>query len=249
MKYKLEICLDSAESAVIADRAGADRVELCENLFGGGTTPSAGTIRIARESVSLGLHVIIRPRSGDFCYSDREFAVMKEDIRYCRDTGVDGVVIGILTPEGKVDKPRCEELIREAGPMSVTFHRAFDVSADPFEALEDIIGLGCQRILTSGQEASVLEGADLIRELIGRAGDRIIIMPGGDITERKLDKVIRKTGAREYHIYLDREKASVMKYCPDHVYMGGLLRKPEFTNSFTSRDRVDDVLSSLKKLS
>ena len=249
MKYKLEVCLDSAESAIVADKAGADRVELCENLFGGGTTPSAGTIKIARENVSLGLHVIIRPRSGDFCYSDVEFAVMKEDIRYCRELGVDGVVIGILTPEGKVDKARCAELIAGAGSMSVTFHRAFDVTADPYEALEDIIGLGCDRILTSGQEASVLEGADLIRELIDKAGDRIIIMPGGDITERKLDRVVAKTGAGEYHIYLDAEKRSTMDYCPDHVYMGGLLRKPEFMNSFTSSDRVSQVLTSLNKLS
>ena len=246
MKYKLEVCLDSAESAVIADKAGADRVELCENLFGGGTTPSAGTIKIARESVNLGLHVIIRPRPGDFCYTDTEFRVMLEDIRYCREMGVDGVVIGILNPDGTVDKERNAALVKEAGDMSVTFHRAFDVTADPYQALEDIIELGCDRILTSGQEATVIEGADLIRDIIGKAAGRIIIMPGGDITERKLQRVIEMTGAPEYHIYLDWEQRSVMKHCPDHVYMGGLLRKPEFMNSYTSAGRVKSALDTLK---
>jgi len=245
MSYKLEVCLDSAESAIIADKAGADRVELCENLFGGGTTPSAGTIRITRESVTLGLHVIIRPRPGDFCYTDTEFKVMLEDIKYCRTIGVDGIVIGILKKDGTVDLERNAALIREAGPMSVTFHRAFDVTADPYKALEDIIQLGCHRILTSGQEASVLEGADLIRDIIKKAGGRIIIMPGGDITERKLQKVIKETGASEYHIYLDQEIESAMLHCPDHVYMGGLLRKPEFMNSYTSSDRVGLALSAL----
>lgn len=247
MNYKLEVCLDSAESAVIADKSGAHRVELCENLFGGGTTPSAGTIRITRESVSLGLHVIIRPRPGDFCYTDTEFKVMLEDVRYCREQGVDGVVIGILNEDGTVDKERNAALIKEAGDMSITFHRAFDVSSDPFQALEDIIELGCHRILTSGQEASVLEGADMIRDIMTRAAGRIIIMPGGDITERKLQKVIKETGASEFHIYLDQEKESVMKYCPDHVYMGGLLRKPEFLNSYSSSSRIAAVLSTLQK--
>ncbi|MDC7234095.1 MAG: copper homeostasis protein CutC [Spirochaetales bacterium] len=247
MNYTLEICLDSAESAIIADKAGADRVELCENLFGGGTTPSAGTIRITREAVKLGLHVIIRPRPGDFCYTDTEFKVMLEDVRFCRESGVDGIVIGILNPDGTVDKIRNAALIREAGEMSVTFHRAFDVTLDPFQALEDIIELGCNRILTSGQEASVLEGADLIRDLIDKAGNRIIIMPGGDITERKLQRVIEKTGAGEFHIYLDQEQDSVMKYCPPHVYMGGLLRKSEFLNSYCSPDRISRVWEILDK--
>ncbi len=246
MNHKLEVCLDSAESAIIADKAGAHRVELCENLFGGGTTPSAGTIKITRQSVNLVMHVIIRPRPGDFCYTDKEFQVMLEDVRYCREQGVDGVVIGILKPDGTVDMERNAQLIKEAGNMNVTFHRAFDVTPDPFKALEDIIELGCSRILTSGQEASVLEGADLIRELIQKAGDRITIMPGGDITERKLQRVIQKTGASEFHIYLDAEKPSVMQYCPDHVYMGGLLRKPEFMNSYSSPERISEVLSGLK---
>ncbi len=246
MSYKLEVCLDSAESAIIADRAGADRVELCENLFGGGTTPSAGTIKVTRASVKLGLHVIIRPRPGDFCYTDTEFQVMLEDIRSCREIGVDGIVIGILRRDGTVDKERNAALIREAGNMSVTFHRAFDVTADPYQALEDIIELGCHRILTSGQEASVLEGSELIRDIIAKADGRIIIMPGGDITERKLERVIRDTGASEYHIYLDAEKESSMEYCPDHVYMGGLLRKPEFRNSYSSSDRIGSVLSVFK---
>lgn len=245
MNYKLEVCLDSAESAIIADKAGADRVELCENLFGGGTTPSAGTIRTAREAVSLGLHVIIRPRKGDFCYSETEFRVMKEDIRFCREAGVDGVVIGMLTPEGRIDKERCARLVEEAGDMSVTFHRAFDVCRDPWEGLEDIIELGCHRILTSGQESSVLEGAELIRGLIEKADERIIIMPGGDITERKLERVVKATGAQEFHIFLDREINGAMEYRPNHICMGGQLAQPEFTNSYSSADRIGQILKTL----
>jgi copper homeostasis protein len=245
MKYKLEVCLDSAESAIIADKAGADRVELCENLFGGGTTPSGGTITIARQSVSLGLHVIIRPRKGDFCYTDTEYKVMVEDIKFCKKAGVDGVVIGILKEDGTVDKKRCAGLIEAAREMSVTFHRAFDVTPDPFKALEDIIELGCDRILTSGQESTVWEGADLIKDLIDKAGDRIIIMPGGGITERKLERIIKATGAKEYHIYLDGEKKSPMTYCPDHIYMGGQLGQPEFINSYTDPAQVKSILNRL----
>jgi len=244
-KIKLEICLDSADSAAHARDGGADRVELCDNLFGGGTTPSIGLVRVVRRTINIGLQVIIRPRGGDFCYTDREFDVMMEDTLRCREEGVDGIVIGILHPDGRVDRERCARLIEAAGPMNVTFHRAFDVARDPFEALETVISLGCTRILTSGQEGSVLEGADLIRALIEQAGDRMIIMPGGDITERNLEKIRSQTGAREYHIHLDAEQNSPMEHRPGHVYMGGLLRKPEFLNSYTSTDRVRTVRGKL----
>ena len=236
-----EVCLDSVESALEAQAGGADRVELCDNLFEGGTTPSAGTIRLAREKLSIGLQVIIRPRGGDFCYSDVEMEVMKQDVITARELGADGVVIGILQPDGRVDKERCAELIGLAGDMNVTFHRAFDMTRDPFEALEDIISLGCSRILTSGQEATVPEGLDLLKKLVQKAGDRIIIMPGNGISERNLEKVIRETGASEYHIYIHSPRASAMEFRPDHIYMGGLLRQPEFFNQYTDRSRMNHM--------
>ncbi len=247
MDYKLEVCLDSAESAMVAEQGGAARVELCDNLFGGGTTPGPGTIITTRKAVGLGLQVIIRPRPGDFCYTDIEFDAMVEDIKFCKTQGVDGVVIGILNPDGTVDTQRSAQLVELAYPMNVTFHRAFDVTCDPFQALEDIISIGCSRILTSGQEETVLEGAPLIKELINRAQDRIIILPGGGITERKLQRIIAATGAREYHIHLDAPKPSVMQYQSGHVYMGGELRKPEYANSFTSVDRVQRVLKEFDR--
>ncbi|MBI9101217.1 MAG: copper homeostasis protein CutC [Spirochaetales bacterium] len=234
----IEICLDSVESAIEAEKGGADRVELCDNLFEGGTTPSLGTIKMTRQEISIGLNVLIRPRGGDFCYSDLECEVMKADIIACRENGVDGVVIGILDPEGRVDVKRTAALIEVARPMSVTFHRAFDMAKKPFEALEKIIGLGCDRILTSGAENTVLEGLDTLGELVKKAGDRIIIMPGNGITERNFPKVIERTGAREYHIYIHSEVEGQMKYRPDYVYMGGALRQPEFFNRYTDSNRL-----------
>jgi copper homeostasis protein len=176
-----EACLDSYQSAVNASKAGCDRIELCGNLIEGGTTPSAGLIISTRKNIpsSIPIHVMIRPRGGDFLYSNDEFEIMKEDIKFCKTAKVEGIVFGILLSNGKVDVSRCKELVEIAKPMNITFHRAFDMTIDPFEALEDIISIGnIQRILTSGQESSALEGIDLIRDLIKKAQGRIIIMPG-----------------------------------------------------------------------
>ena len=244
-QYQLEICLDSADSVIRAQEGGADRVELCDNLFGGGTTPSIGTIKAARGAAELKIHVIIRPRPGDFHYSELEFQAMLEDVSACALCGVDGVVIGILNTDGTVDMERNSRLVKAAGKMNVTFHRAFDVTRDPFEAMESIIELGCSRILSSGQENSVLEGADMIRRLQQKAGERIIIMPGGDITERNLAKVVEATGAAEYHMNLDVEVPSDMRCRPSHVPMGGVLRMPEFINTYTGVQRVRAVRAGL----
>lgn len=238
---KFEVCLDSVESALEAQAGGADRVELCDNLFEGGTTPSSGTIRVAREKLHIGLQVIIRPRGGDFCYSDIEMEVMRQDIITSRELGADGIVIGILNADGSVDTERCSELISLAGNMNVTFHRAFDMTRDPFEALEAIIGLKCSRILTSGQEATVPEGLDLLKKLVQKAGERIIIMPGNGITERNLNKVIKETEASEFHIYIHEPQQSGMQFRPDHLYMGGALRQPEFYNMFTDSSRMKEI--------
>jgi copper homeostasis protein len=236
-KLIIEVCVDSVESAIAAERGGADRVELCDNLLEGGTTPSAGAIAVAREHLGLKLHVIIRPRGGDFCYSQVEFAVMQHDITLAKQLGADGVVIGILTADGEIDIERTRALIELARPLSVTFHRAFDMARDPYRALEDLIGLGVDRILTSGQEPSVIEGLDLIAELVQLAGDRVIIMPGGG-TERNIGKVVARSGVREVHVTGTTTVESAMHFRNQRVFMGGELRPPEYTRLTTDPDRI-----------
>src|SRR6516225_2284170 len=186
----VEICVDSATGAFAAEQGGADRVEMCDNLLEGGTTPSAGCIKVARRGLKIGLQVIIRPRGGDFLYTDQELDVMREDIRMAKDLGADGVVIGCLTTEGDIDRARTEELVRLARPLNVTFHRAFDMCRDPREGLEHLIELGANRVLTSGQEASCVEGLDLIASLQKQAARRIIVMPGGGLTPRNIAKFV-----------------------------------------------------------
>ena len=241
----IEICLESVESVIAAEKGGADRVELCSDLFEGGLTPTIGTVKTALKKSNIKINAMIRPRGGDFCYSDEEFEVMKEDIKAFKETGINGIVFGILTPEGDIDVKRSKEIIELARPLAVTFHRAFDMTRDPYKSLEELIELGVDRVLTSGQEATVPEGADLLEELVQIAGDRIIVMPGCGITERNFPKIRDKIKAKEYHIYLPYETASKMKFHPGHIYMGGLLRQSEFTITHTSSSRVSDVMGTL----
>ena len=241
----IEICLESVESVIAAEKGGADRAELCSDLFEGGLTPTIGTVKTALRKSNIKINAMIRPRGGDFCYSDEEFEVMKEDIKAFKETGINGIVFGILTPEGDVDVKRSKEIIELARPLAVTFHRAFDMTRDPYKSLEELIELGVDRVLTSGQEATVPEGADLLEELVQIAGDRIIVMPGCGITERNFPKLRAKIKAKEYHIYLPYETTSKMKFHPGHIYMGGLLRQSEFTITHTSSSRVSDVMGTL----
>ncbi|XP_065653263.1 copper homeostasis protein cutC homolog isoform X2 [Hydra vulgaris] len=182
----MEIVVDSFESAEAAQSAGANRVELCSNLIEGGCTPSLGLVQYIKNKLDIPVFVMIRPRGGDFLYSDDEFEVMKLDIKEFKKSNVDGFVFGILKSDGSIDKDRNQELVDLCKPLSVTFHRAFDVCIDGYQALEDIISLGFDRILTSGRENSCLEGLPMLASLIEKAGDRIIIMPGGGITEKIL---------------------------------------------------------------
>lgn len=241
-KPLIEICLENAESVITAEKGGADRVELCSSLFEGGLSPSLGTLIVARRHTHIPISVMVRPRGGDFCYSDIEYEVMKEEVRLFKENGADSIVFGVLNPDGTVDRERTEELVSLSRPLPVTFHRAFDMTRDPFEALETLISIGVDRILTSGQEASVVEGLDLLSALIKRAGERIIIMPGCGITERNYRKIDDTLHAREYHVHLPYEYPSKMTFHPGHIYMGGMLRQSEFLLSSTSRSRVESIV-------
>jgi copper homeostasis protein len=197
--FTLEICCYNLPSCIVAVDAGADRIELCMNPLDGGTTPSYGLIRSARARCPVRLYPIIRPRGGDFFYDEEDYTQMLLDIGLCKDLDCDGVVIGGLTQEGHIDKEHCARLVEAAGAMGVTFHRAFDRSADPLKALDDVIDLGCERILTSGGQPSAAEGTDVLRRLVEKASDRIVIMPGGGVRAAGIVDLATRTGAREFH--------------------------------------------------
>ena len=236
-----EICVDSIAGVRAAKAAGAQRVELCANLLEGGVTPSCGAIRQARTVGGIGLHVIIRPRGGDFLFDGDEFATMRADIETAKTEGADGVVIGLLTAAATIDVERTRALIALARPLAVTFHRAFDMTPDPFEALETLIGLGVERVLTSGQEATVLEGLPLISDLVRRAGQRVLVMPGGGITARNVDRIVAVAKPSELHFAALEPAPSGMQVRRQHVFMGGELRPPEY-------DRLDTSVSSIRSV-
>lgn len=198
----VEVCVDSVDSALAAERGGARRIELCSDLLEGGVTPSLGLLSVVRSKVSIGVHPIIRPRPGDFCYSDAEFEIMRRDIELAKTEGADGVVLGILNPDGTVDLDRTRRLVQLAQPLSVTFHRAFDVSADLLEAFEDICSTGVERLLTSGGEQECLQGVNTVAQLVQTARGRINIMAGGRIGIKNAASIIRQTGVSEIHVGL-----------------------------------------------
>lgn len=209
---KLELIAFTIQSCIEAQAAGAHRIELCDNPGEGGTTPSYGFIKQARKNVNIHLFPIIRPRGGDFLYNDAEFEIMKYDVNLCKQLGCDGVVIGLLTADGMVDKTRCKELVDLAYPMGVTFHRAFDRTNDLQQALEDVIEIGCERILTSGGFPNAMDGADVIKLLVEQAADRIIIMPGSGVRSENLLDLIHRTGATEFHSSARTHKPSNMQF-------------------------------------
>ena len=243
-----EICIDSIEGVIAARQAGAARVELCSALLEGGLTPSFGMVACAMQVAGpVGVQVMIRPRGGDFCYTDEEFAAMKEDIAALAPLGVDGFVFGLLDAEGGVDAVRTGELIALCGQASVTFHRAFDMAADAFGALNALIELGVDRVLTSGQAPGVIEGAPLIRKLIERAAGRVIIMPGGDITARNVARVIAETGVGEIHFAALETQPGPMRHRNPEVFMGGALRPPEYDRVVTTAAGIADVLDAVNR--
>jgi copper homeostasis protein len=216
----LEICVDSVESAAAAEAGGAQRVELCSALIEGGLTPSLGLIRAVRMRIDIGVHVMIRPRGGDFFYSDDEIAIMREDIALAAQSGVEGVVFGLLTPKGDIDVERTRQLVELARPMEVTFHRAIDMTRDVVRSLEDVISTGADRVLTSGGAQTAVQGAERIRAMVNAAGGRIAVMAGGGIRTENVLQIARATGAVEFHSSVRSSLPSPLSYQAQGIHLG-----------------------------
>jgi copper homeostasis protein len=216
----MEICCYNLESVIAAQEAGANRIELCANRHLGGTTPSYGMMEVVRKNLHTPVMVMIRPRGGDFLYSQLEIEVMIHDIQMAKELQMTGVVMGVLQQNGEVNKAVMTQLIDIARPMQVTFHRAFDLTPDPISSLQDLIELGVDRVLTSGQHYRSFEGMKVIKTLIDMAGDRIVVMPGGGITEYSVKEIIQYTGAKEFHVSASGNRPSTMKFKKGQVLMG-----------------------------
>lgn len=239
MEYTLEVIAFSIESVITAGRTGAHRIELCDNPAEGGTTASYGMIKTARENTTLQLYPIIRPRGGDFLYTKEEIALMKHDIQLCKELGCDGVVLGILKADGSVDTEATSMLAEAAYPLGVTFHRAFDRVANPFEALEEVIKCGCERILTSGLKPTAPEGAETLAELVRQADDRIIIMPGSGVRAGNIADLARITGAMEFHSSARTIHASAMQYINPHM-------NEQLESTQLNAEEVQNIIAALK---
>ena len=211
-RYLLEIACNSASSALAAQEGGADRIELFENLEQGGTTPSSGTIAAARDRLKIPLFVLIRPRPGDFLYSELEAQIMLGDIEHCRQLGCDGVVIGALTADGEIDMPLCRELVTAAGPLGITFHRAFDAARDLAVALDQVIDLGAHRVLTSGRCANAVDGSSILASLVAKAGSEITLMAGAGLNADNIRDVAQRSGCRELHASAKVRRHTTMRY-------------------------------------
>ncbi len=246
MHYTFEICANSAESCVAAQAGGAHRVELCASMPEGGTTPSFGEIRLARKLIDIRLHVIIRPRGGDFLYTPLELDIMEEDIHMARQAGADGVVFGCLTPEGDLDMPAMRRLMKISEGMSVTFHRAFDYVRSPEQVLEHLIDLGVNRVLTSGQQPTAMQGASLLAELVRQAAGRIVIMPGCGVNEWNIAELAACTGASEFHFSARELKESKMLLRNPALSMGSS-DQDEYAHPVTTAERVRHTIQALSK--
>ncbi len=242
LKIHIEVCIDSLDSALAADAAGADRVELCANLLEGGVTPSSGLIAEVRRNASMKLHVMIRPRGGDFCYNPGEFRIMERDIAVVKDLGADAVVFGILEPGGVIDAARMGRLIELAQPMKVTCHRAIDMSCDLRKSLETLIALGVDYILTSGGQQTALEGRAAIARLVRTAGNRIAVIAGSGIDERNARRIIAHTGVSQIHVGLSDASPSPMEHRNPKISMGRI-RGREYSRFITSQSRLEALIS------
>lgn len=241
-----EVCLQSVDGAIAAERGGAQRVELCAALIEGGITPSIGTIQMCRDAVDVDIMVMIRPRGGDFVYSEWELDTMVRDIHACKRIGVTGVVFGMLNLDGTVARTQVQRLMQAAGDLDVCFHRAFDVCCEPLYALDELIDLGVTRVLTSGLAPTVPEGAGLIREFVLRAVGRIEILPGCGITPENVAEIVAATGVDQFHATAFGRVESPMQHRNENVYMG-LPGLPEYEREMTSEEEVRRFLAAVRQ--
>jgi copper homeostasis protein len=242
----LEICCGSIDDAIEAEKGGADRVELCSALFLGGLTPSVGTIQEAKRRLKIPVVVMVRPRGGGFAYSEAEMASMERDAEAAVEAGADGVVFGILQADGRIDVSRCRRIRELIGKRQAVFHRAFDVTPDPFEALEQLVDLGITRVLTSGQKDSVPEGVELIKQLIERAGGRIEILPGGGIQTWNVKEMIERTGCRQVHLTAWKTVSDISTQARPGITFGGALYPREDRFQMTDAEMVRQVSAILR---
>ena len=247
MDFKLEICVSSIQSAINAERAGAHRVELCDNLWEGGTTPSVGLLEIVCENLAIKVFPIIRPRGGGFVYSDLEFQAMKRNILHAKRAGAQGIVSGILLSNGTIDSIRTSELVEQTSPLPFTFHRAFDLTTDPMESMEQLIEIGVQRILTSGQKNDVIQGLDMLKELSNQAGGRIIVMPGGGLRLDNIHQVAKETNCVEFHMtaqkYVHEQFEMIHK-----IELNGSSDIPEDQQAIADIETIEKVIKQLNEM-
>ena len=249
MTYTFEVAVDSLESALIAQEYGAHRIELCADLGIGGITPSHGMIALAKEHLNIPINVIIRPRRGDFLYTEHEVDMMQRDIEYVKSLGLNGVVVGILLPDGQIDIDRTRIVVEFARPLEVTFHRAFDMSADPYRALDDLIDLRVDRLLTSGQQSTAEQGLPLIAELVEQADGRICIMPGSGINPTNIKKIVDESRATEFHFSAKKPYASSMQYHNPNLSMGGNEKGAEYQLHYAHADTIRAIIANANNLS
>lgn len=237
-----EVCANSVLSAMNAEAAGADRIELCANLASGGTTPSFGTLSLCREKTDIPINVLIRPRSGDFLYSDMEFEDIKRDVLLCKQLEMNAVVCGFLNADGSIDLDKTAEIMELAYPMQFTFHRAFDLSRNCFESLSNLMSIGISKILTSGTKKTAFEGKDILAKLVETAGDKIIIMPGSGINANNIAELAKTTKAKEYHFSASACIDSKMTFRKENVLS---TVKEDFSTSFSDVETIKSIINKL----
>jgi copper homeostasis protein len=242
----IEVCVEGIDGLLAAQSAGADRVELCASLLEGGITPSFGTVRTALDLSAIPFHVIVRPRGGDFLYSEVEYRSMLADVASLREMAVAGVVVGCLSADGTIDEARMTALVEAAGPLAVTCHRAFDMTRDASEALEALIRCGVDRVLTSGQRDTALDGADLLAALVRQAGERIVILGCGALDTANIAEVRARTGLVEMHFAALKDLPSAMRYRNPHVGMGGTDLDREYRNTVTDTATVAATIEAVR---
>ncbi len=245
--YCLEVCADNVNSALEAQKGGADRIELCSNLIIGGVSPGKALFRLVKRYTDLKVRVLLRPRYGDYCYNDYEFEQLKEDVQMYKELGADGIVIGMLCPDGNLDVERLGELTALAGVMDVALHRAFDNCCDPYQALEEAVSLGMKTILTGGQKVMAWDGRETLRKLQEKSSGRIQILAGGGIGEEAIRKLLPVTGITSYHMSGKRAVESAMKYRPEGASMGQPGRD-DYSIWQTDSEKVSAAVHALKEL-